>query len=212
VALVLVAALVGLGITNYVFTSRIEQRYNRLIERDIAHLHHMNLLGTELSNRQRYLLNMATADDRADVEGFMAKVTAARHRADLILGECRTEPYADEARRELAALEAILKDYDRLNADYIRLILEGRVDDAVALNAESMRPIYEKATAQMLAMANSTRDRAEESSQRSGRSITRTRTILLLIALSPFLVWLAMLAWVFGFFGWCLLTSRGGQS
>ena len=211
-AVVLVTALVGLGIANYVFTSRIEQRYNRMIEHDIAHLHHLNLLGIELSNRQRYLLNLATLDDRAEIESFMARITAAHHRADVILNDCRGTPDASESRQDLIALEATLQIYNSLNADYIRLILENRTADALELNAQSMRPVYEKATGQMLAMAANTRSRTEQSSQRSGRSITRTRAILLLIALSPFLIWLTMLAWVFGFFGWCLLTSRGGSS
>ena len=209
VALVLVAALVGLGIANFAFTSRIERRYNQLIENDLSKLHHLHLLGTEISNRQRFLLNLALADGQQnEIDILTVKVANARQRARLLMEHYQPR----NADTGMTAMEAALATYDGLNNEYIKLVKEGRADRAVALNEQSMRPAYEDLQNQLTALATTTKDRAEQFSRESGRSITITRLVLLAIALSPILIWLAMLTWVFAFFAWCLLTSRDNKS
>ena len=213
VAMVLVVALVGLGIANFAFTSRIERRYNQLIENDLSKLHHLHLLGTELSNRQRFLLNLALADgQQSEIDVLTVKVANARQRAQLLMEHYHPEDSPKDADAGTKDMAAALAAYDALNNDYIKLVKEGQTDQAVALNEQSMRPAYENLQKQLTALATATKDRAEQFSREAGRSITITRLVLLAIALSPILIWLAMLTWVFAFFAWCLLTSRDDKS
>lgn len=213
VAMVLVIALVGLGIANFAFTSRIERRYNQLIENDLSKLHHLHLLGTEISNRQRYLINLALADgQKGEIDALVGRVANARQRARLLMEHYQPGDSPRDPDTGMKAVEAALATYDELNNEYIKLIQEGHIDQALTLKDQTMRPAYENVQALLTTLATDTRDSAEQFSREAGRSITITRLVLLAIALSPILVWLAMLTWVFAFFAWCLLTSRDDKS
>jgi hypothetical protein len=192
---------------NFVLNKKIEIKYSHLIDVKIEKLHTLLLLTEDISNRQRYMVNMLLVPDEPSQADFLKKVKESQVSSDKFL-EYLEILYDEQGETKLMLpLREQYQTYQGLNALFTELALKGKREKALELNAKEMRPVYESIQLNLRDLSNLATEKAEQIAKDATADIDFARKLILFIGLLPFCIWLVMLLSVFSYLGWQRLTG-----
>lgn len=196
-------------VSNYILNKKIEIKYSHLIDVKIEKLHTLHLLTEDISNRQRYMINMLLVSDKAEQTDLVTRVKESQVSSDKLL-EYLEILYDEQGETKLMQpLRKQYQAYQNLNTLFTELALKGSREKALELNKNQMRPVYEGIQTNLRDLSNMATEKAEQIAKDATADIDFARKIILFIGLLPFGIWLAMLLWVFSYLGWQKLAGPG---
>jgi hypothetical protein len=192
---------------NFVLNKKIEIKYGHLIDVKIEKLHTLHLLTEDISNRQRYMINMLLVSDKAEQAELVKKVKVSQVSSDKLL-EYLAILYDEQGETKLMQpLREQYQAYEDLNTVFTETALNGKREKAIELNAKQMRPVYEDIQIILRDLSNLATEKAEQIAKDATADIDFARKVILFIGLLPFGIWLTMLLWVFSYLGWQRLAG-----
>ena len=192
---------------NFVLNKKIELKYSHLIDVKIEKLHTLHLLTEDISNRQRYMINMLLVSDEASVADLVKKVKESQVSSDKYLKYLEILFDEQGEMKLVRPLREQYQAYEDSNIAFTDLAVKGKKEKAIELNVNQMRPVYEGLQLTLRQQSDETTARAERIAKSATADIDFARKVILLIGLLPFGIWLAMLLWVFSYLGWQKLSG-----
>jgi hypothetical protein len=194
-------------VANFVLNKKIEIKYGHLIDVKIEKLHTLHLLTEDISNRQRYMINMLLVSDEAAQTDLQKKVKESQMSSDKLL-DYLSILYDEQGESKLMQpLREQYHAYLDINTVFTETVLKGKRDKAIELNVSQMRPIYESIQTNLRDLSNVATEKAEQIAKDATADIDFARKVILFIGLLPFGIWLVMLLWVFSYLGWQKLAG-----
>jgi hypothetical protein len=192
---------------NFILNKKIENKYSHLIDVKIEKLHALHLLTEDISNCQRYMVNMLLVSDQPSQADCVEKSKASQASSDTLL-EYLEILYKEQNETKLTEpLREQYRAYKDMNAQFIELASKGKREKAIELNTTQMRPAYESIQIILRDLSNLATEKAEQIAKDATADIDFARKMILAIGLLPFGIWLMMLLWVFSYLGWERLTG-----
>ena len=192
---------------NFVLNKKIENKYSHLIDVKIEKLHTLHLLTEEISNRQRYMVNMLLVPDESSQADLLKQVQKSQVASDKLLEYLEILYNEQNETKLMQPLREQYLPYKDINTLFTEEALKGKREKAIELNANQMRPVYEDIQITLRDLSNLATERAEQIAKDATADIDFARKIILFIGLLPFGIWLAMLLWVFSYPGWQKLSG-----
>ena len=196
---------------NFVLNKKIENKYSHLIDVKIEKLHTLHLLTEDISDRQRFMVNTLLVSDRPSQADSLKQSDKAGTASEELL-KYLSILYAEQGETKLIEpLRDKYKAYLEINSAFTELVRSGKREQAIELNTNQMRPMYETIQGILHDLSNLATERAEKIAKDATADIDFARKVILAIGLLPFAIWLLMLLWVFSYLGWERLSGPRGD-